>query len=254
MIEQPATRTESSKAASATTKSEKASLDEILRPLSEEEETLVTMINSLYSQLRSLSYDELLGVDKSADSETIKKNYYHLAKKYHPDRHFTSADPDTKTKLTTIFDALTKAYETLKDDTLRQKYYQSLAAPKHSKGIEDSSDAEEQFKRGVTEYKKKNYWDAIEKFNEAIKLKPDIPQYLSYLSLAYSKVPAKLKEAEEILLQAIKLEPFNADLYTNLGLIYIKGGLKKKAITSFQKALKIDPGHHKAKKGLEQTK
>ena len=254
MIEQPAARMESSKAASAATKSEKASLDEILRPLSEEEETLVTMINSLYSQLRSLSYDELLGVDKSADSETIKKNYYHLAKKYHPDRHFTSADPDTKTKLTTIFDALTKAYETLKDDTLRKKYYQSLAAPKHSKGIEDSSDAEEQFKRGVTEYKKKNYWDAIEKFNEAIKLKPDIPQYLSYLSLAYSKVPAKLKEAEEILLQAIKLEPFNADLYTNLGLIYIKGGLKKKAITSFQKALKIDPGHHKAKKGLEQTK
>ena len=109
-------------------------------------------------------------------------------------------------------------------------------------------------KKGIKELKKGNFQGAIDNFTSAIKLKPDNTSYLSYLSLAYSKVPGKMKEAEEILLKAIKLEPFNADLHANLGLIYIKAGLKKKAQSSFQKALKIDPQHDKAKKGLGQTK
>ena len=34
----------------------------------------------------------------------------------------------------------------------------------------------------------------------------------------------------------------------------MKAGLKNRAYTSFQKALKIDPENERAKKGLEQTK
>jgi curved DNA-binding protein CbpA len=254
MIEHAAPEMQTRKGGADETRSGKASLDEILRPLSETEDTLVTAVNSLYSKLRIVSFHELLGVDKDADSETIKNNYYRLAKQYHPDRHFAFADPETKTKLAEIFDALTKAYETLKDEILREEYYRSLPSPEQREENEESGNAEELFNAGVTAYKKKNFWDAIENFKGAIKLKPAIPKYLSYLSLAYSKVPGKLKEAEELLTQAIKLEPFNADLHANLGLIYIKGGLKKRAVTSFQKALKIDPGHDKAKKGLDQTK
>jgi tetratricopeptide (TPR) repeat protein len=232
---------------------ETAALDEILRPLSEVEETMLAKINSLYSQLGVLSKNELLGVDERADSDTIKKSYYRLAKEYHPDRHLTITDPDTKMKLTTIFDSLTKAYNTLKDANLRTEYYQSLGSPKKETVPQESIRAEDQFKRGITEFKRGNFWGAIDNFKWAIKLEPDNTSYLSYLSLAYSKIPGKLKEAEEVLLQAIKLEPFNADLHANLGLIYSKAGLKKRALSSFQKALKINPAHDKAKKGLEQT-
>jgi Tfp pilus assembly protein PilF len=63
-----------------------------------------------------------------------------------------------------------------------------------------------------------------------------------------------MKEAEEALHAALKIEPFNAEFHSYLGLVYMKAGLKKKAFTSFQKALKIDPENEKAKKGLEQTK
>lgn len=254
MIEESATEKETLTAAKSKGKTEEAALEEILRPLSEEEETQIAKVDSLYSKLESLSINELLEVDERASNEKIKKSYYRLAKEYHPDRHLTVTDPDTKMKLTTIFDALTKAYNTLKDDKLKAEYYKSLASPKKETAQEESGKAEDQFKRGITEFKKGNFWGAIDHFKWAIKLNPDNASYLSYLSLAYSKVHGKLKEAEEVLQQAIKLEPFNADLHANLGLIYIKAGLKKRAHSSFQKALKIDPQHDKAKKGLEQTK
>ena len=114
--------------------------------------------------------------------------------------------------------------------------------------------AEDLLKNGVKELKKGNFPGAINYFTSAINLKPDNTSYLSHMSLAYSKIPGKMKEAEGVLLRAIKLEPFNADLHANLGLIYIKAGLKKKAQSSFQKALKIDPLHDKAQKGLQQIK
>jgi tetratricopeptide (TPR) repeat protein len=120
--------------------------------------------------------------------------------------------------------------------------------------LNEGGRAEDLFKKGVKELKKGNFPGAIDNFALVLNLEPDNTNYLSHLSLAYSKVPGRMKEAEEVLLKAIKLEPFNADLYANLGLIYIKAELKKKAQSSFQKALKIDPQHDKAKKGLEQIK
>jgi Flp pilus assembly protein TadD len=78
--------------------------------------------------------------------------------------------------------------------------------------------------------------------------------YWNYLSLTFSKIPGRLKDAEEAMMTAIKLEPFNADLLSNLGLIYMKAGVKAKAQASFEKALTIDPKNEKARKGLQKTK
>jgi len=83
---------------------------------------------------------------------------------------------------------------------------------------------------------------------------PKNANYWSYLSLAYLKVSGRVKEAEEALQAALKIEPFNADFHSNLGLVYIKAGLKKRAHAAFLKALKIDPTNEKARKGFEQTK
>jgi Tfp pilus assembly protein PilF len=50
------------------------------------------------------------------------------------------------------------------------------------------------------------------------------------------------------------LEPYNAEHYTHLGLIYLKAGMKKRAYNQFEKALKFDPENVKAQKGLKQAK
>ena len=234
---------------------EAVSLNDILTPLSEEDEILLKKVDEIYSHISNIAMTELLEVDAKSDSETIKRNYYRLAKEFHPDRYFSSTDPSVKIKLTTIFDALTKAYNTLKDDRKRDEYFASLLGPKQEEGVLDAGvRAAEQFREGVADFKKGDFWGAIDKFKWASKMAPKNANYWSYLSLAYSKVPGRVKDAEEALLTAMKLDPYNAELHSHLGLIYMKAGLKKRAHAAFQKALNIDPKNEKAKKGMENTK
>lgn len=63
-------------------------------------------------------YYEVLGIDKSADKETIKKAYRKLAVKYHPDRNPGNKEAEDK------FKEATEAYEVLSDEQKRPIYDQ----------------------------------------------------------------------------------------------------------------------------------
>ena len=60
-------------------------------------------------------YYKVLGVTKSASKADIKKKYFELAKKYHPD---VNKEKDAETK----FKEISEAYEVLEDDKKRQVY------------------------------------------------------------------------------------------------------------------------------------
>ncbi|MBQ4039591.1 MAG: molecular chaperone DnaJ [Oscillospiraceae bacterium] len=64
-------------------------------------------------------YYEVLGVEKSASADEIKKAYRKLAKKYHPD-----LNPDDKEGAEAKFKEATEAYEVLSDADKKQKYDQ----------------------------------------------------------------------------------------------------------------------------------
>ena len=63
-------------------------------------------------------YYEVLGVQKSASAEEIKKAYRKMAMKYHPDRNPGDKEAEEK------FKEVGEAYEVLSDDQKRQRYDQ----------------------------------------------------------------------------------------------------------------------------------
>ncbi|KAJ3671430.1 hypothetical protein LUZ60_007509 [Juncus effusus] len=63
-------------------------------------------------------YYDVLGVTKNADASEIKKAYYGLAKKLHPDTNKEDSDAEKK------FQEVSRAYEVLKDEDKRGTYDQ----------------------------------------------------------------------------------------------------------------------------------
>ncbi|KAG7487014.1 hypothetical protein JOB18_044458 [Solea senegalensis] len=79
----------------------------------------VTPCRSLHTSSRLANkqdFYEILGVSRSAAQKDIKKAYYQMAKKYHPDTN--PDDPEAKEK----FAKLAEAYEVLSDEVKRKQY------------------------------------------------------------------------------------------------------------------------------------
>lgn len=78
-------------------------------------------------------YYKVLGVNRNAVPDDIKRAYRKLAMRFHPDRN--QDDPDTETK----FKEASEAYEVLSDPRKRQRYDQFGHSGVHGAGVHDFS-------------------------------------------------------------------------------------------------------------------
>lgn len=67
---------------------------------------------------KNMEYYGMLGVDKSATADQIKRAYYKLAMRHHPDK-YAGADPAGNEEK---FKAISQAYQVLSDPSLRDRY------------------------------------------------------------------------------------------------------------------------------------
>ena len=72
------------------------------------------------SPVKDTYYYDILEVDPHADASAIKRRYYVLARKHHPDR----VAPEDKEEATTKFKEIAEAYQVLSDPELRHTYNQ----------------------------------------------------------------------------------------------------------------------------------
>ena len=206
------------------------------------------------------NYYQLLGISINASEEEIRKAYYNLAKKFHPDRK-TSDKSDTLGP--EEFALITQAFNILKDPKKRKEYDEKLrkelelqkkiklgeakvTKPNSEIGGGQQQLARESYKKGLKELKNRNYVRAYYLFKTATEKDPNQAEYWSYLGYANILNKGKLSESVSWAMKAINMNPFNLDFKLNLAKIYLFTGAKTQARKYLEEIIKMDPKHKEA--------
>lgn len=224
------------------------SMDDILRG-HDIDESFLNEVNELYKNCDSMTHYEILGLSSNASQSELKKAYYSLVKKYHPDRYFRLRHDELKGKLSTIFARINHAYTILSDAQKRAEYDSQFLKSTSDKKESKVDSAQERFEKGYELYLSRVYDEAVTLFGQAVYLDSSKPKYHFYYGLALREV-GRFKDAEKAILKAIELWPQNADYVAELGYLYLRLEMKLRARKTFERALSIEPENKKAKEGI----
>ncbi len=225
------------------------------RRIEENKRKFIHKINELYEDIDRLTYYDILEVQRDASIHDIKKAYLQMVKHYHPDKYHSVPDNTLKEKLAKVSPFLNKAYDTLSNEAKRAEYDKTRFRMAQGRTLDnDSIKPENQFRIGLDEFKKGNFQGSAELFSRAARLNPEKATYWGHLSLALSKIPRRKKEAEEAMLKAIEVDPYNVNYYMHLGIFYLNSGLRQRAIRQFETVLTLDSTNTKAHRELEKLK
>jgi curved DNA-binding protein CbpA len=140
-------------------------------------------IQHLYKRLDEMTYYDLLGLDIKASEEDIRKAYYRLTKRFHPDRYFRRHIGPYREQLAAIFKMLSRSYDVLMSEESRRKY-DLLHAHAFADAEQAGAEAQARKKRAmrvyevaVSKYQAGVFDGALEDFREALDLDPGNLQY-----------------------------------------------------------------------------
>ncbi|MGH9333534.1 MAG: DUF4388 domain-containing protein, partial [Vicinamibacteria bacterium] len=232
---------------------------------SELERGLIEDIAAKHASLETASFYDLLEVGPGASDEEIKRGYYAMAKKYHPDRHHLPHLREVQGLLEELFAKVTGAYQELSDPGSRRRYdgAQQLKSREASEASRDADAqgplpytvppeviAERHYQKGYVHFQNMEYFDAIQCVRESVRRMPAEPRYHKLLAKALSKNPNWRKEAEEHFMIALKANEFDIECLLGLAENYDAANLKTRAANIYERILAYDPDNPVAREKL----
>jgi tetratricopeptide (TPR) repeat protein len=224
---------------------------------------IVEQVDGMLQRFEVANLYEVLSLTADAPEDEIKAAYHEMAKLYHPDRFESKAySSGFRDQVEKLFTYITGAYTTLIDPVARASYDETrlkkesqVEATLQGRAAADADKdkmAETIFRAGRLSLMNKEFEKAVSQFKECVWLCPDTARYHHFLGVAQSEIVPLRKEAEQHLLKAIALESTRTDSYVELGRLYIKVNLKKRAETQLCEALHWDPHNPEALKLLQE--
>ena len=225
-----------------------------------------TAATSLYS---------LLAIAPDAGLGEIKRAYYSLAKRFHPDRFHKEVDDARRAQIEKAFAKIAHAYEVLKDPKQRAVYDSKLKLASKSStaktasaskpgdapsvhpaaaGISTEYRAEDSFRQGLAALQQNNPQMAIGHLAQAARLMPRNGRYRAYYGQALAHDPRNHRLAESEMLAANSLEPRNATFRIMLAELYLRLNMRTRATAELQRALDADPQNTAARRLLRDIK
>ena len=96
-----------------------------------------------------------------------------------------------------------------------------------------------------------DYANAVKVYEKLVDIAPNVAQYRVRLAIAMAGYPRTAKQAEREFLDALRLEPNNADIHYQFGLYYKVMKQRARALAEMQTAVKLSPRHRMARAELE---
>jgi tetratricopeptide (TPR) repeat protein len=211
---------------------------------------LLAEVQVMREAMGSIDNYQLLNIPHDASVDEIKKAYFELARKFHPDTFGGDLTPEARQSIFEVFNALTRAYQSLTAKA-RKKSGTTIGTDTdihaHVRLAEERAVGKERadilYRKGQKLYDEEKYGGAAAMFQEAARLDAQNANYFLWLARSEAKVPTLVKKAEMDYLQASKLDPENPEPLVGLGMLYKKEGLLSLATKQFEKAGELDPSH-----------
>lgn len=213
-------------------------------------------LEAFLARLKSADHFQVLGVKRDAAGPQIKVAYFQLAKLYHPDAVPADAASEVKKLCADVFSKLSAAWGVLGDDGARANYLDELvhggAADVDAMAI---LRAESVFQEGEQLVKARRYGEARAKFEEAIKLNADEPEFTIWRAfcdfcLAESRKAALASSTNAIEI-ALKRNPRCAQGYLFLGQMAKVAGDLALAERQLKRGLAVAPEHAELQRELK---
>ena len=234
-------------------------------------------IDALLTRACATTHYALLGVDLNAPPGEIKRAYYALAKRFHPDRFLREVDDEMRVRVEQAFARIAQAYEILKDEKARSAYDKTLSANSSPAGGINAGQrtmttpepaagggnalppkkAADLFQQGVAAAQVGNHAAAAAFFAEAVRRVPGEANYHAFYGCALARSAnnaATRRQAESELRAAIMLDGGNASYRVWLAELYQTLGQLRRAEAELERALTIDPKLTAARQMLDRIK
>jgi curved DNA-binding protein CbpA len=210
-------------------------------------------------------YYEILAVEIETPTDNIKKAYFTLAQRFHPDKFHNEAGSELHQKLHHAFTKVSQAYETLKDNAKRHIYQQkamqwreerakyaavktTAKAEQKAGGLNDLKMAEEWFEQGFDLLVQgKEYEEALKMLARAATFAPNVAKYHAYYGKALSFDANARHKAEQEIQAAIKLDADNLDYRLMLAEFYVDMNMVRRAEGELKRLLTKSPQHAEAR-------
>ncbi|TYO99086.1 uncharacterized protein DUF4388 [Geothermobacter ehrlichii] len=201
-----------------------------------------------YGNLMKRNYFELFGVPEDAPRTVLRKAYFSMAKKYHPDRFLQRGYSDElRRKANELFQHLSQAYETLSDPVACRNYRNKLKqqASGGAPRIEDILRAETAFQKGRHLNRSRRYQAALGELEICMRYSPEEPEYMTQYAWALYRSSPDQPEQQERALQMLQRSAFlNGEIdqtHLYLGLILKERGRNREAEKQFELAIRCNP-------------
>jgi curved DNA-binding protein CbpA len=240
-------------------------------------------VNALLVRAAASDYYEMLGIGRLSGASEVKRAYYALAKRFHPDRFLRAVDDEARARVESAFAQIAHAYETLREPGARATYDGKLSArapappkadaaptrrattapgageetsprPFADPSLKPEYRAEENFQQGLAALQRGDAKAGALYFGEAVRLAPRQARYRAFYGRALMANPQTRRQAEGELRAAVGLDPQNPSYHVALAELYAAVGLQRRAEGELERALALDPKHDGARQMLERMK